>query len=174
MISVHSTPKKAVRMKGHVAPLRWITEHDPIQVVQLTDPVIDALGHDARSIYVETYWTPVLGPTSLMLLRRIAGLLEAKPDGFPLPLGPTAAALGIGHRGGANSPMTRTLTRLVTFGMAAIQGDAYAVRRTLPPLARRHVMRLPGYLAERHRAECEAPASRSGAIASQPVVSFRR
>ncbi|HSH60416.1 MAG TPA: hypothetical protein VK988_12420 [Acidimicrobiales bacterium] len=161
-------------MKDHAAPMRWIAEHDPLQVVQLTDPVIDALGHDARSIYVETYWTPVLGPTSLILLRRIAGWLETKPDGFPLPLGPTAAALGIGHRGGANSPMTRTLTRLVTFGMAAIQGDAYAVRRTLPPLARRHVMRLPGHLAERHRAESERPASKTLAASPQPVVASGR
>lgn len=156
------------------APMRWIAEHDPLQVVQLNDPVIDVLGHDARSVYVETYWTPVLGPTSLMLLRRIAGLLEASPDGFPLPLGPTAAALGIGHRGGINSPMTRTLARLVTFGMASIQGDAYAVRRTLPPLARRHVMRLPGHLVERHRTEYETPSSGSVAVPPDPVVGVRR
>ena len=26
------------------------------------DPVIDELGHDPRSAYVETFWLPVLGP----------------------------------------------------------------------------------------------------------------
>ena len=29
------------------------------------DPVIDELGHDPRSAYVETFWLPVLGPPSI-------------------------------------------------------------------------------------------------------------
>ena len=28
------------------------------------DPVIDALGHDPRSAYVEQYWLGILGPPS--------------------------------------------------------------------------------------------------------------
>ena len=28
------------------------------------DPVIDALGHDPRSAYVEQYWLPILRPPS--------------------------------------------------------------------------------------------------------------
>ena len=28
------------------------------------DPVIDALGHDPRSRYAETFWLPTLGPTN--------------------------------------------------------------------------------------------------------------
>ena len=28
------------------------------------DPVIDALGHDPRSAYVEQYWLGILGPSS--------------------------------------------------------------------------------------------------------------
>ena len=36
------------------------------------DPVIDTLGFDPRSIYVETFWLPTLGPTSVLLMRRIA------------------------------------------------------------------------------------------------------
>lgn len=136
----------------------WIAEHDPLAVVQLIDPVVDALGHDARSVYAETYWTSALGPTSVMLLRRISAWLETSPTGFTLPLAPTAAALGVSYGGGANSPLVRTLGRLVVFGMAEIRGDALAVRRVLPPLARRHLTRLPAYLAERHRIEFEASA----------------
>ncbi len=28
------------------------------------DPLLDTLGHDPRSLYVETFWLPTLGPTS--------------------------------------------------------------------------------------------------------------
>ena len=38
------------------------------------DPVIDELGHDPRSAYVEKFWLPVLGPSTIWFLRR----LEAK------------------------------------------------------------------------------------------------
>lgn len=136
--------------------LRWLVEHDPLAVVSLEDPLIEALGHDPRSAYAETFWVAVLGPSSVMLLRRVAGWLEDSPGGFPLALGPAAAEIGLGHSGGVNSPMARTLGRLVTFEMAAIQGAALAIRRMLPPLARRHLARLPGHLAERHRVEYEA------------------
>jgi len=40
--------------------------------------------------------------------------------------------------------------------MAAVKGETLAVRRSVPPLARRHLARLPFHLAERHRAEIEA------------------
>ena len=36
------------------------------------DPVIDTVGHDPRSAYVETFWLPTLGPTALLLLRHLA------------------------------------------------------------------------------------------------------
>jgi hypothetical protein len=136
--------------------LRWLAARDPLPVVPLEDPVIDALGHDPRSRYVETYWLPILGPSSVWLLRRTAEWFEASPGGFPLALGPAATALGLGHVVGANSPITRTLARLVLFEMAAIRPESLAVRRLMPPLARRHLRRLPGHLAEQHRAEQEA------------------
>ena len=37
-------------------------ESDTLTVVPLPDDVIDALGHDPRSHYVETYWLGTLGP----------------------------------------------------------------------------------------------------------------
>jgi hypothetical protein len=35
-------------------------------VVPLPDDVIDALGHDPRSHYVETYWLGTLGPPTTL------------------------------------------------------------------------------------------------------------
>ncbi|MGH9269049.1 MAG: hypothetical protein ACRD0D_12850, partial [Acidimicrobiales bacterium] len=115
------------------------------------DPVIDALGHDPRSAYVETFWLPILGPSTTWLLRHVAAGLEAQPDGFGLELADAARRLGLGERAGRNSPVTRALTRSVQFDLAHVVGPAtLAVRRFLPPLNRRQLMRLPGHLQVAH------------------------
>jgi hypothetical protein len=115
------------------------------------DNVIDALGHDPRSLYVETYWLSVLGPSSLWLLRRLVSGLEAHPDGYELPMADTARAIGLGDKCGKSSPFVRSLARLCQFDVASqIEGSALAVRRKLPPLTLRQVLRLPESLQQAH------------------------
>ena len=46
------------------------------------DAVIDAVGHEARSPYVERFWLGVLGPSSTWLLRRLVARLDDEPDGL--------------------------------------------------------------------------------------------
>ena len=121
------------------------------------DPVIDSLGHDPRSHYVETYWLGILGPSTTWLLRRLVAGLEANPAGFDLPLADTARCLGLGDKGGRHSPFMRALTRLVQFDLAQPHGDpVLAVRRKVPPLNRRQVQRLPAVLQAQHQALQEA------------------
>src|SRR5690348_6469542 len=109
-----------------------------------SDPVIDTLGFDPRSLYVETFWLPTLGPTSVLLLRHLAARLDREPKGFELALTETSQALGLGAREGNSSPLVRTLARLVQFDLACDDGrGTYAVRRHVPPVNRRHVRRLP-------------------------------
>lgn len=116
------------------------------------DPVIDALGHDPRSSYVETFWLGILGPSTTWLLRRMAAALEASPAGFDLDLADTAAALGLGAKGGRHSPFMRALTRCCQFDLAMARTDGtLAVRRKLPPLNRRQVLRLPPSLVAAHQ-----------------------
>jgi hypothetical protein len=134
----------------------WLASTDPIPVVPLDDPVVDGLGHTADSGYSETYWLPVIGPTALWALRRLNRWLEGAPRGYPLVLGPLARELGLGNGTGRNSPVVRSLARLVCFGLAEVRGGQLMVRRRVPPLAHRHVRRLPAHLVERHRAETEA------------------
>jgi hypothetical protein len=57
------------------------------------DGVIDALGHDPRSAYVERFWLGILGPSTTWLLRHMAARLDASPEGFDLDLAATAQAL---------------------------------------------------------------------------------
>ena len=130
---------------------------DTLAIRPWPDPVIDSLGHDPRSHYVETYWLGILGPSTTWLLRRLVAGLEAAPAGFDLPLGETARCLGLGDKGGRHSPFMRALTRLVQFDLAQPHGDpVLAVRRKVPPLNRRQVQRLPTVLQEKHQAMQEA------------------
>lgn len=119
-------------------------------VVPLVDPVLDALGHDPRSAYVERYWLSILGPSCILLLRRLATALESEPEGFELDPARWAAELGLGARGGKNGPFWRTVERACRFGAAQRNGELLAVRRRLPPLTNRQVQRLPDALRQAH------------------------
>lgn len=116
------------------------------------DAVIDAVGHDPRSSYVETFWLGILGPSTTWLLRRFARGFEASPAGFTLPLDDTARALGLATSASRHSAFTRALTRCVQFDLAQQRGDdVLAVRRKVPPLNRRQVIRLPDDLQRAHK-----------------------
>jgi hypothetical protein len=122
-----------------------------LRIVAWSDPVIDTLGHDPRSWYVEHFWLPIIGPTSTWLVRRLVAGLDAEPDGFDMGLETTARALGLGGRAGRHSPFHRAVARCVTFGLGRQQGPGtLGVRRRVPPLPRRHLQRLPPALQEAH------------------------
>jgi hypothetical protein len=121
------------------------------------DPVIDVLGHDPRSAYVERFWLGILGPSTTWLLRLLAAELEAAPDGCELDVAETASTLGLGTRGGRHSPFMRALVRCCRFDLAEVRGDgSVGVRRRVPPLNRRQLLRLPPSLQEAHRQWQEA------------------
>lgn len=133
------------------------------------DPVIDTLGHDPRSLYVEMFWLPTLGPTSLLLLRRLAASLEQRPDGLDLPLADTSRSLGLGDREGPSSPLWRSLSRLVQFDLARPENEnELAVRLRVPPVNRRHVRRLPPDLQQAHEEWATAQ------LAEPPLEAARR
>lgn len=136
----------------------WLANHDPARIVPLVDPVIESVGHETRSTYAETYWLPVIGPSALWALRRLSAWVEAEPGGVEVALADLAQELGLGGGTGRNAPLVRTLARLVVFQLAAVDEsrDALAVLRLVPPLARRHLRRLPDHLAERHQIELES------------------
>lgn len=121
-----------------------------LHVVAWVDPVVDELGHDPRSHYVEHYWLGVLGPSTTLLLRRLAAAFDVEPDGFSIHLADTARSLGLGTRAGRNTPFLRALDRLDQFGMARRHRDVLEVRRRVPPLTRVHLAHLPDSLQAEH------------------------
>jgi hypothetical protein len=142
---------------------------DTLTIRPLPDPVIDAVGFDPRSDYVERFWLGILGPSTLLLLRRLAAGLDEHPAGFPLPLADTARELGLGHMGGRNNPFVRALGRLCQFDMAQPGGEGVlAVRRRVPPLNRRQVVHLPDGLQRAH------DAFQASALRERPHEQLRR
>lgn len=136
------------------------TDLPPVAVLAIRpwpDGVIDALGHDPRSAYVERFWLGILGPSTTWLIRHLAAGLDASPEGFDLDLAATAQALGLGGKGGRHSPFMRALSRCCQFDLAEARADrVLAVRRKLPPLNRRQILRLPPELGAAHQAWQEA------------------
>ena len=125
---------------------------EQIRVIAWPDTVIDSLGYDPRSLYVELFWLSVLGPTSTWLMRRVAAGLDEDPAGFDLDVEAVARSLGLGGRLGRNSPFERALARCVRFDVARRPRSAVlAVRRRIPPLPHRHLVRLPPTLQASHR-----------------------
>ncbi|HEY4332632.1 MAG TPA: hypothetical protein VGM78_08685 [Ilumatobacteraceae bacterium] len=119
-------------------------------VTPWNDPVVEAVGFDARSAYVELFWLGILGPTATWMLRRLVSGLDAYPDGYELDLSETANALGLSLTAGTHSPFGRALNRNVMFGMAHEVPGGIAVRRQIPPLSLRHLRKLPPHLQAAH------------------------
>ena len=137
----------------------WLVEHDPLPVSALHDPHGER-GFDARSVYVETYWLPILGPSCVLIARRLVSWLEAEPDGFDISITVLAGSLGVGTGVGRSAPIVRTLARLADFGIAQV-GDAYAVRADVPAIVVADIARLPDHLAAAHAMDrTAAPVSR--------------
>ena len=92
-------------------------------------------------------------PSTTLLIRRLAGELEAHPEGFDLPLEDTAHAIGLGLRGGLSGPFYRALARTGQFHITRATGPTeLAVRTKLQTLTRHQVDRLPPTVQEEHAA----------------------
>jgi hypothetical protein len=136
-------PHDGVAQSGHPAALR---------VVAWLEPKVDEFGIDARSHYVEIFWLPVLGPTATWLVRRIADRLETDREGFDLQLHDTARSLGLKTSDQAHAPLRLAIDRCVRYGLALRVDDCgLSVRRFVPLVPRRLLIRLPTSIQEMHR-----------------------
>ena len=148
---VHATADPHVRM-GTIST-NALTEIPTTATIRpWVDPVVDEHGHDPRSAYVEHFWLGVIGPTATWLMRRFVAGFDSEPDGYRLDLEHTATAMGLSLGRGMASPFARAVQRCVMFGVVHPLSDGFAVRRRLPPIAQRHLNRLPDDLRAAHAA----------------------
>ena len=135
----------------HAAPARPEDVGRHVTITAWVDPVVDRRGHDPRSSYVEQFWLGTLGPTATWLLRRLVAGLDKHPDGYRLDLAVAARSLGLNFTSASGGPFGRAIGRCVMFGAAHQHSDGYAVRRRLPEIARRHLVRMPESVQAAHQ-----------------------
>mgnify|MGYP000264014853 CR=1 FL=1 len=78
-----------------------------LMVVPWHDPVVDSVGFDVRSSYVELFWLNVLGPSAMWALRRLVIGLDRYPLGYELDLGETANELGLSYSSATSSTFVK-------------------------------------------------------------------
>ena len=115
------------------------------------DAVVDGVGYDLRSRYVERFWLSLLGPTSTCFLRYLADQFETTTDEFELDLISCSAAIGLGRGVGRTSAMSKTIGRCCSFKVARmVNRRTLEVRQRLAPLSTRQVKQLPDPLRDEH------------------------
>ena len=107
-----------------------------------TDPVAAADSDDAL-----LYLTPIIGACQTIALHHMARLVTTLPEPaiYILNVPSFAQALGLSTAIGRNAKIVKVFGRLERFGFIRHSGTV-EVRTTIPPLARRHVERMPEYL----------------------------
>lgn len=141
-----------------------------LRVVAWDHPAAQA-GMDALGSYVETFWLPLLGPSAVLLLRRLVAGLRTAPGGYLLDLGEAARALGLGGVGGRRSPFRRAIQRCTRYTIARhVDAGVLAVRRRLDPLSERQVLRLPRSLQEQHRRWVATTGASTGSASSPATI----
>jgi hypothetical protein len=107
------------------------------------DPAVAATGEDPRGEYVERFWLGVVGPSVVLLLRRLARGFDEHPPGYVISLPDTARAIGLSAGTARNSQMMRTIDRACMFGLMRRHDDELEVRTQVPRLTPRQLARLP-------------------------------
>lgn len=133
-----------------------------LRVKPWTDPTVAGDGFPANSVYVEALWVGVIGPTAAWALRRLAAMVIARPGGATVDLAELGVSLGIGSSVSRHSSVSRTLGRLVSFGLASWDGEVLRVRQVVPPLSSRQLSRLTPSMAAVHDRMVSARHERDG------------
>lgn len=132
-------PAPGAVLPDRLGVLRWPGDSSPLEIV-----------HDPRSAYVETFWLPVLGPSTTVLLRRLAERLDDEPDGFEVDPVDLNREIGLGSRLSKRGGLARTFERAERFGTVSLHGDVMWVKSGLPTVPKRALRRISPRLARLH------------------------
>lgn len=152
----------------------WLVANPQLPVRLAVDPWAEEHGVPVLSRYAEEYWLQILGPTCLLLARKVNRRLLAEGgdvNGVPssmfmvFDLAELGCELGLGAAAtpvSGASPIVRSWERLIEWKAASIlpDGVGVAVVSYLPRLSRVQVDRLPRRLREKHEAERLAAVNR--------------
>ena len=121
--------------------------------------------------YLEQCWSPILGPSSILLLRHTAQLWRDQSPAV-VDTADLAQQIGLGKGHGNHSPLGRTLDRIARFRFASWAAPGVLdVYTEIRPLREHDRSRVPDWTARRHHELLERHLDSLGATAqrSEPV-----
>ena len=141
-----------------------------------TNPVIRACGIEPTNPYLEWCWLPVVGPSTVALVRHVAELTSPSGEAR-MPLGDLGRLLGLGTVDvpSRNNKLVRTLVRSEQFGLAftslGVPGESvtFGIHNQVALVPARLLERLPDVARQRHVAAVEA-ANETLAAAGLPAL----
>jgi hypothetical protein len=121
-----------------------------IHAVPQPNPKVRRVGFTLDDPYVEQVWAGVIGPSALLVLRRLPVLWREREPAV-VDLRELGQSLGLGSSLARSGRTWRTIERLVGFGMAHwLSGDDLGVRTEVAPLNARQLARLPEWTGQVH------------------------
>ena len=115
------------------------------------EATVQRLGFPLDHPYIEHCWTPIVGPSSVALLRHCVWRWQ---DAVParVQASDLAAEIGLGRGTTGNGPLWHTMTRLERFRLVSLgeTGSEMRVYTQVPPLGPRQLDRLTGWSRARH------------------------
>ena len=135
------------------------------------DLVVQRAGFPLDHRYVEQCWAPVVGPSSILLLRRLPWLWRAGTT-LELDVADLSRSLGLGAGGSRHSTINRTIERVVAFRFAR-WSDAreLEVFTETSPLSARQLERVPTWTRVLHHQLLDAHLAQLAEHAGRPLPS---
>jgi hypothetical protein len=126
--------------------------------------------------YLEWCWLPVVGPSTVALVRHVADL-TADSGEARIPMGELSRLLGLGRVGdtpGRNNKLVRTIVRAEQFGLGftslgVAEGGTFGIHDHVALVPARLLERLPEIAWQRHVAAVEA-ANKTLTAAGLPAL----
>src|ERR1700722_14869495 len=116
---MENSPVTAMRLPTQLDPEKLDPDQPAtVRVLAWSDSLVTEICVHPRSLYVEQFWLPVLGPSTSWLYRHLVDELEASPLGVELDLDDVAHSLGLGGARGRRSAFGRAIERLIHYGVA--------------------------------------------------------
>lgn len=146
-VSIPTPVRGAISPGGGPCPAMarlQLSSHLEIAARNHPDPVVARAGFPLDHPYVEQCWAPALGPSAVLLLRRLPDAWRQHAPAV-LEVDELARSLGLGAVSGANSRFGRTLERIVQarFAEWTVPGETLSVYAEVRPLGERTLDRAP-------------------------------
>jgi hypothetical protein len=93
-----------------------------------------------RSPYIERFWLGILGPSATWLLRIVLAEIEQRDAPISFTSAILASRVGLADNTSWNSPLSRSIRRLIDFKIAKQSGAGHvSVSKYIPPLSLRQI-----------------------------------